>query len=97
MNLIDEALACLKPAVPAGTRLIVFGSRRAAMRGKTATSTCWWWSRMCPTASRKWRGCHLLGRRLIPADVVVMSADTFERQKTMINTWLGARRGQAGE
>ncbi len=27
MNLIDEALACLKPAVPAGTRLIVFGSQ----------------------------------------------------------------------
>ncbi len=25
MNLIDEALACLKPAVPAGIRLIVFG------------------------------------------------------------------------
>lgn len=27
MSLIDDALACLKPAVPAGTRLIVFGSQ----------------------------------------------------------------------
>lgn len=39
----------------------------------------------------------LLGRSLIPADVVVMSADAFERQKTVINTlaWRAAQEGQA--
>lgn len=38
-------------------------------------------------------------RRLIPADVVVMSADAFERQKTVINTlaWRAAREGQVHE
>lgn len=41
----------------------------------------------------------LLGRRPIPADVVVMSAEALERQKTMINTlaWRAAREGQVHE
>jgi uncharacterized protein len=38
----------------------------------------------------------LLGRRLIPADLVVMSADAFERQKSVTNTlaWRAAREGR---
>jgi len=38
----------------------------------------------------------LLGQRLIPADVVVMSADVFERQRAVINTlaWRAALEGK---
>ena len=41
----------------------------------------------------------ILGRQLIPADVVVMSAETFEHQKTVTNTlaWRAAREGQVYE
>ena len=41
----------------------------------------------------------ILGRQLIPADVVVMSAETFEHQKTVTNTlaWRAAREGQMYE
>jgi hypothetical protein len=41
----------------------------------------------------------LLGQRLIPADVVVRSAATFERQKAVVNTlaWRAAREGRVHE
>ena len=41
----------------------------------------------------------LLGQRLIPADVVVMSAEAFERQRYVTNTlaWRAAREGQIHE
>ncbi len=41
----------------------------------------------------------LLGRRLIPADVEVMSRDAFEQQKTVVNTlvWHAAQEGVAHE
>lgn len=41
----------------------------------------------------------LLGQRLIPADVVVMSAEAFERQKAVVNTlaWRAACEGREHE
>ena len=41
----------------------------------------------------------LLGQSLIPADVVVMSADAFERQKLITNTlaWRAASEGKVHE
>lgn len=41
----------------------------------------------------------LLGKKMIPADVVVMSAENFDRQKNVTNTlaWRAAREGMTHE
>jgi predicted nucleotidyltransferase len=98
LSLIDEALACLAHAVPVGTRLIVFGSRA---RGDADVDSDLDLLVVEPAVTERFtemaRLSALLGRGLIPADVVVMSAAHFERQKTMVNRstrWHGARHGK---
>jgi uncharacterized protein len=98
MSLIDDALACLGPAVPAGTRLIVFGSRaRGEARVDSDLDLLVVEQDVPDRFAETARLATLLGRRLIPADVVVMSVEAFERQKMVINTlaWRAAREGQA--
>jgi predicted nucleotidyltransferase len=100
MSMIHDALACLMPAVPAGTRLIVFGSQaRGDAREDSDIDVLVVEPGVRDRFAEMARLSTLLGRRLIPADVVVMSTDAFERQKTMINTlaWRAARDGQVYE
>ncbi len=98
MSLIDDALACLKPAVPAGTLLFVFASQaRGEARSDSDLDLLVVGQDVPDRFAEMARLATLLGRRLIPADAVVMSADAFERQKTVINTlaWRAAQEGQA--
>lgn len=97
MNFIEHALACLRPAVPKGTRLILFGSRgRGDAREDSDLDLLVIEPEVADRFAEMARLSTLLGRRLIPADVVVMSAAAFEHQKAMVNTlaWRAAQEGQ---
>lgn len=100
MSMIQDALNCLAQAVPKGTRLIVFGSQA---RGDAGVASDLDLLVIEPEVQDRYaemsRLSTLLGQRLIPADVVVMSAVRFEQQKAIINTlaWRAAREGQAHE
>ncbi len=100
MSLIHDAVACLSPAVPAGTRLIVFGSRaRGDARDDSDLDLLVVEPVVADRFAEMARLSTLLGKRLIPADVVVMSRDAFEQQKAMVNTlaWRAAQEGEAHE
>lgn len=97
MNPLEDALACLRPAVPPGTRLIVFGSRgRGDERADSDLDLLVIEPEVPDRFAEMARLSTLLGRRLIPADVVVMSAEAFERQKAVVNTlaWRAAQEGR---
>ncbi|MCC6474794.1 MAG: nucleotidyltransferase domain-containing protein [Burkholderiales bacterium] len=100
MSLVQEALECLRTAVPAGTKLIVFGSRaRGAARADSDLDLLVVEPEVRDRFAEMARISTLLGRRLIPADVVVMSAGAYEREKSVANTlaWRAAREGQVHE
>jgi predicted nucleotidyltransferase len=100
MSLIDDALACLAHAVPAGTRLIVFGSRARGDADADSDLDLMVVEPVVPDRFTEMaRLSTLLGRKLIPADVVVMSAAHFEDQKTMVNTlaWRASQEGLVHE
>jgi uncharacterized protein len=100
MSLIQDAVACLSRAVPAGTRVIVFGSQA---RGDARQDSDLDLLVVEPDVPDRFaemdRLSTLLGRQLIPADVVVMSSAAYEQQKTVINTlaWRAAQEGQFHE
>ena len=87
MSLIDQTIAHLKAAVPAGSQLAIFGSQA---RGDADPSSDIDVLVVEPEVENRYaemaRLSDLLGRQLIPADVVVMSAQRFNAQKNVVNT-----------
>lgn len=100
LEMIESTIECLKPAVPAGTRMIVFGSRA---RGDATDDSDIDLLIIEPEVGNRSvemvRLADLLGRRLIPADVVVLSREQYERQSGIPNTlaWRAGREGQEYE
>ena len=99
-ELVDEALECLKEAVPVGTTLVVFGSHaRGDAREDSDIDLLVIEPDVPDSAAEIIRLSTLLGRRLIPADVVVMSRANFDLQREVPNTlaWRAVREGKVHE
>ncbi len=94
---IDEATRCLAGSLPKGSRMIVFGSQaRGDARPDSDLDLLVIEPEVADRFAEIARLSTLLGQRLIPADVVVMSAEAFERQKRVVNTlaWRADLEGQ---
>jgi predicted nucleotidyltransferase len=93
---IAASLACLQGRLPPGSRVIVFGSRA---RGGAREDSDLDLLVVEPVVTNRFdemaRLASLLGRNLIPADVVVMSDAKFENERTQPNTlaWRAAQEG----
>ena len=84
---LDETRDCLRQALPAGSQLIVFGSRaRGDAQADSDIDLLVIEPEVTDRAAETVRLATLLGRRLVPADVVVMSRAAFETQRTLPNT-----------
>ena len=100
MAWIEEAARCLAGELPAGSRMIVFGSQA---RGDAKPDSDVDLLVIEPEVPNRFaemaRLSKVLGQRLIPADVVVMSSAAFDREKSIVNTlaWRAAREGSVHE
>ena len=96
MSLIDQTIAHLKLAVPAGSQLAVFGSQARGDAGPQSDIDV---LVVEPEVANRFaemaRLSALLGRQLIPADVVVMSTRSFNAQKAVVHSlaWRACREG----
>jgi predicted nucleotidyltransferase len=100
MEWIDQARICLAESLPKGSRMIVFGSQaRGDARPDSDLDLLVIEPEVADRFAEIARLSTLLGQRLIPADVVVMSAEAFERQKRVVNTlaWRADLEGQVHE
>lgn len=86
----------LAPELPQGARVIVFGSHvEGGARTDSDIDLLVIEPEVKDRAAEMIRLSALLGRQLIPADVVVMSSEMFGRQREIVNTlaWRIARQG----
>ncbi len=93
---IRLALDYLAPALPIGARVIVFGSHsEGTARADSDIDLLVIEPEVKDRVAEMIRLSALLGRQLIPADVVVMSSEMFDRQREIPNTfaWRVARQG----
>jgi len=97
---ITASLDCLRGRLPPGSRVIVFGSQA---RGTACEDSDLDLLVVEPEVRNRFdemaRLASLLGRELIPADVVVMSDEAFEQERTQPNTlaWRAALEGRTHE
>jgi len=90
------ALDHLAPALPSGARVIVFGSHAdGSASANSDLDLLIIEPEVKDRVAEMIRLSTLLGRQLIPADVVVMSSEMFGRQREIPNTlaWRVARQG----
>ena len=93
---IEAALTCLAPELPRGARVFVFGSYAdGEARTDSDIDLLVIEPEVKDRAAEMIRLSTLLGRQLIPADVIVMSSEMFGRQREIRNTLAGriARQG----
>jgi uncharacterized protein len=93
---IRLALDHLAPALPSGARVIVFGSHAdGSASANSDLDLLIIEPEVKDRIAEMIRLSTLLGRQLIPADVVVMSSEMFGRQREIPNTlaWRVARQG----
>lgn len=98
--MVAETVECLRDAVPVGTQIIVFGSyARGEARADSDLDLLIVEPEVADRAAESVRLASLLGRRLVPADVVVMSRSAYERERTVPNTlaYRAAREGKVLE
>ena len=95
-KLISEVMDCLAEAAPRDSRMILFGSHaRGEARADSDLDFLVVEPEVADQAAEVIRLSTVLGKRLIPADVVVMSRSAFERQRQIPNT-LAYRIAQEG-
>lgn len=86
-SLIDAAIECLRGRVPGGSRVILFGSHaRGEAREDSDIDFLVIEPEVADRMAEMVRLSDLLGRRLIPADVVVFSRSAFDQQSAIPNT-----------
>jgi predicted nucleotidyltransferase len=93
---VRHALDRLAGELPSGARVIVFGSHaEGRARDDSDIDILVIEPEVADRAAETIRLSSLLGRQLIPADVVVMSSETFGRQREIPNTlaWRVAHHG----
>ncbi len=93
---IRSVLDHLAPELPRGARVIVFGSHVVGnARADSDIDLLVIEPEVKDRTAEMIRLSALLGRQLIPADVVVMSSEMFGRQRKITNTlaWRIARQG----
>ena len=93
---IQSVLTHLAPELPRGARVFVFGSHaEGSARADSDIDLLVIEPEVKDRAAEMVRLSALLGRLLIPADVVVMSSEMFGRQREIRNTlaWRIARQG----
>lgn len=97
---LRETVECLRQAVPAGSQIIVFGSYARGDAGADSDLDLLVIEpEVADRAAETARLSALLGRRLLPADVVVMSRSTYESERVVPNTlaYRAAREGKVLE